>query len=86
MSVAARSPHAKQRNGLGIMLPYFPISMQLLPILLQNSELGALLLAAPRPADPVQNPTHIPPHGAELLPSTRNITAILPTTIHLCLN
>lgn len=40
----------------------------------------------PIPPDPVQEPTHILPHGAELLPSTRNITAILPMTIHLCLN
>lgn len=80
---AAGSP-AKQCSSSGITLL---LSTQLLStFFLQNSEPGrrkTLLLLLP---DPVQNPTHIPAHGAELLPSKRNIAAILLLTIHLCLN
>lgn len=85
-SGAAGSPPAKQCNSSGITLL---LSTPLLSTFaLQNSEPGrskALLPLLPLP-DPEQNPTHIPAHGAELLPSTRNIAAILPLTIHLCLN
>lgn len=83
-SRAAGSPPAKRCNSSGIT-PLF--STQLLSTFcLQNSGPGrreALLLSLP---DPAQDPTHIPAHGAELLPSTRNIAALVLLTIHLGLN
>lgn len=85
-SGAAGSPPAKQCNSSGIALL---LSTQLLSTFaLQNSEPGRRKAPLPLlpPPDPEQNPTRIPAHGAELLPSTRNIAAILPLTIHLCLN
>lgn len=85
-SGAAGSPPAKQCSSSGITLLF---STQLLStFFLQNSEPGrrkALLLLLP-PPDPAWNPTHIPAHRAELLPSKRNIAAILLLTMHLCLN
>lgn len=88
---AAGSPRGKQHEFRDPTLFLHPVSSHFSAELGVRRKQSPAACCSPPPGDPilpdpVQKATHVPPHGAELFPGTRNITAALPTTIHFCLN